>query len=59
MKLMIMKIKFNYLKQKELLTYLVYNKFDSSGFKLNYDFNYAFENIKDIKCNFLILRRKK
>ena len=59
MKLMIMKIKFNYLKQKELLTYLVNNKFDSSGFKLNYDFDNAFENIKDIKCNFLILRRKK
>ncbi len=56
---MIMKIKFNYLKKKELLTYLVNNKFDSSGFKLNYDFENAFENIKDIKCKFLILRRKK
>ena len=52
----IMKIWFFLYIQNELLNFLVNNKFDSSGFKLDIDYNQTFDNVLDQKSLYLIQR---
>ena len=51
-----MKIWFFLYIQNELLNFLVNNKFDSSGFKLDIDYNQTFDNVLDQKSLYLIQR---